>query len=80
MSNNSPFEFRSRFHDGLKRLEAEAHKYERQVLESSLNEEKETKSKLKLYRKTIKHIAKVREIIEFHEEQLGQGSFHPEGQ
>lgn len=69
---NDALEFRSRFWEAIMRLEKEASKYEMKVYDAKTSDE--ARENLKLYRKTVKHIEKVKGIVQFHEDQLGQGA------
>ena len=76
--SSSNTEFRSHFWGAIMRLEKEANKYEMRVFDSTKSDE--AKVNLKLYRKTIKHIERLKGIVQFHEELLGQGSFVAEAE
>lgn len=70
---SSTLEFRSHFWGAIMRLEKEASRYEMKVHDARSSDE--AKIQLKLYRKTVKHVERLKGIVQFHEEQLGQGSF-----
>lgn len=69
---NDAMKFRSQFWSAIMALEAEANKYEMRVFDATTSDE--AKSSLKLYRKTVKHLERVRAIVQFHEEHLEEGA------
>lgn len=70
---SSNLEFRSHFWGAIMRLEKEATAYEMAIHDARSSDE--AKMNLKLYRKTVRHVERLKGIVQFHEEQLGQGSF-----